>query len=211
MKWDPIIRESEQQIIEMIWMCDENHMANVFKQDMPTFKDKFIELAVPVKGEVREKLRNFMRSEKYREILIERVEKGITGGPKGQKVPINEWPQPDAAELSKLRKEVEEYELTDPIWFYQHRVRCDWVTHKTKSGRVCYWCISTQCFTNRMNAHVKENKNPAEKETTDKKKWRQNLDFATRYMCNNYMKKREEQKKKNTKNYTTCTNKSCNH
>ena len=32
MKWDPIVRESEEQIIEMIRMCDENHMANMLNE-----------------------------------------------------------------------------------------------------------------------------------------------------------------------------------
>ena len=76
--WDPVKKESEQQIIKMVLMCDENLMANIFKRDIPTFKDKFIELAVLAGGEVKDKLRNFMRSERYSKILIERVTKTKT-------------------------------------------------------------------------------------------------------------------------------------
>ena len=53
-------------------------MANIFKRDIPTFKDKFIELAVLAGWDVRDKLRNFMRNERYSKILIDRVTKTKT-------------------------------------------------------------------------------------------------------------------------------------
>ena len=112
-----------------------------------------------------------MLGKRYQEILAKRAGKRTmaTANKQVEKVAVVEgntrrdWPHPDAVELDKLLKEVEENELTDSVWFYQHKVRCDLVTRHTQSGQICYWCITQECFFRRWRHHFKEIKRRGEK------------------------------------------------
>ena len=149
--WDPIKKESELQIIEMVLMCSEYTMAKMFKRNITTFIDKLLELTVLAGGAIRVRIGKFMRSEMYVKILINRAINKETNTEASKK----DWVKPNFEELNKLRKKVEESEFTELRWSTQHKENCDKVTFRTTSGRICYWCISTKCFNKRVPPMIK--------------------------------------------------------
>ena len=103
---------------------------------------------------------------------------------------IQNWPEPDMNESSKLRKWIEATKFSKILKSDQHRRNVDRLTFQTTSIRLCYWCQYTSCLNNRRLSTYKIGK----KETTS----RGTLDHVTRHLCATYTWKREDQIKEST-------------
>ena len=112
--WDPIKKESELQIIEMVLMCSEYTMAKMFKRNITTFIDKLLELTVLAGGAIRVRIRKFMRSEMYAKILINRAMNKETKPEASNDAKLKkDCAKPNVEELNKLKNKVKESEFTE--------------------------------------------------------------------------------------------------